>query len=614
MKKEIIVIGILALLLLSSFAVGLGSSNANGNTMKISDGGVKGYTTHGVIRINSDADFDSSHGVVGGSGTSDDPYIISRWDIDAHGAGNAIYVGNTTAYFVVENCYLHNASRHSWPYFDGDGITLYKVKNGKISGNNITNNDWDGIYIDSSSNNTISKNNITNNGDSGIYLSSSSYPSSSNNIISRNNITNNWEGIHLDITSGNTISGNIMIEDSIVLDGNKDTFTTQTIYTNNTVNGKPVYYYKNVNMNNASVPLDAGEVICGNVTWLKIESLNLSNGTVGIELGYSSNITISGNNIMNHDEQGIYLESSSSNIISGNNITNNYWDGIYLDFSSNNTISSNNITKNEEAGIGLHLSSNNTISSNNITKNYDGILLGYSSSNTIYDNLISNNGYYGIFIDSGSYNLIYNNSFYYNHGSGDTYDSSHVQAKDDGTNNSWNTSGTPHGYGNYWQDWANNNNTNDKNNDGIVDWPYKIDAPSGAKDEYPLRCPIIKSAPSAPYNLAANSGDGYVNLTWDKPICNGSSPITQYNIYRNGVLIKIKTVSSNQLWFNDTTVQNGQTYTYYVTAVNSVGESKKSNEVQATPSGAVPEFSTGIWLFIIMLIALLGVIRFSRFS
>ncbi len=34
--------------------------------------------------------------------------------------------------------------------------------------------------------------------------------------------------------------------------------------------------------------------------------------------------------------------------------------------------------------------------------------------------------------------LIYNNSFYYNYGSGDTYDSSYIQAYNKGMNNQWN--------------------------------------------------------------------------------------------------------------------------------------------------------------------------------
>ena len=70
--------------------------------------------------------------------------------------------------------------------------------------------------------------------------------------------------------------------------------------------------------------------------------------------------------------------------------------------------------------------------------------------------------------------------FYFNHGSNDSYNTSHVQAYDAGTNY-WNNDTM----GNYWYDWAKNNDTNDQNGDGIVDWPYKIDGGSN-QDEYPL--------------------------------------------------------------------------------------------------------------------------------
>ena len=87
--------------------------------------------------------------------------------------------------------------------------------------------------------------------------------------------------------------------------------------------------------------------------------------------------------------------------------------------------------------------------------------------------------------------------------------------------------------------------------------------------------------PSPPQNLQAKAGNRYVNLSWEVPSDNGGSAITGYRVYRNGTLIA--TVQANQLWYNDSEVKNGVTYTYYVTAVNSVGESQPSNEVQVTP-------------------------------
>ena len=562
------------------------------------------YTPHAPIRINSNADFTSANGVVGGSGTKDDPYIISGWDIDAHGTKNAIYIGNTTAYFVVENCYLHNASSHSWPYFYGDGITLYNVTNGNLENNTCTNNSEDGIYLEYSNNNVISNNNCSNNEGSGIAIF---------------------------VSSNNRLYGNKLANNGIVLWGGKETFTTQDIPTNNTVNGKPVYYYKNVNMRNATVPENAGQVILGNVSWLKIENLRISNASIAIEIGYSSNITIRNNTCTNNSEDGIEIGSSSNNVISNNNCTNNNGNGIEIGSSSNNVISNNTCTNNSEDGIEIGSSSNNVISNNNCTNNNgNGIEIGSSSNNVISNNtctnnsedgieiwwysntnvmrfnLISNNHYYGIYIGFGSGNIIYGNSFYYNHGSGDTYNSSYVQALDYGSNNWWNSTS---GIGNYWHDWANNNNSNDKNGDGIVDWPYPIPGWAGAKDYYPLKnplTPVPKLTPTAPRNLKAQAGMGYVNLTWEQPVGQGTSNISEYKIYRNGTLIA--TVPATQLWYNDTNVIPGVNYSYYVTAVNSVGESQPSNTVKATPTGAIPEFSS-VWIAVIAILSLLVVFR-----
>ena len=139
-----------------------------------------------------------------------------------------------------------------------------------------------------------------------------------------------------------------------------------------------------------------------------------------------------------------------------------------------------------------------------------------------------------------------------------------------------------------------------------MDWVYPIAGSAGAKDYYPLRCPVGKSALSQPFNLTAKTGDDYVNLTWEQPICNGGSNITGYRVYRNSTLIA--TVPGNQLWYNDTDVVPGVNYSYHVTAVKSAGESQPSNEVQATPSGPIPEFSSA-WIAIIAMLSLFALIR-----
>ena len=101
--------------------------------------------------------------------------------------------------------------------------------------------------------------------------------------------------------------------------------------------------------------------------------------------------------------------------------------------------------------------------------------------------------------------------------------------------------------------------------------------------------PTVSGAaePLAPSGLKTTAGDSQVSLTWNAPDSDGGSPLTGYRIYRGTgagletFLVEIGVVES----FVDTSVVNGQTYYYRVTALNSVGESIASIEVTGKSSG-----------------------------
>lgn len=87
--------------------------------------------------------------------------------------------------------------------------------------------------------------------------------------------------------------------------------------------------------------------------------------------------------------------------------------------------------------------------------------------------------------------------------------------------------------------------------------------------------------PNNPTNLAASSGNGQVTLTWDTV-----SGATGYNVKRATTTGGPYTTVTNNVYaltYADTTVTNGVTYYYVVTALNASGESGNSNEVSATP-------------------------------
>ncbi len=88
-----------------------------------------------------------------------------------------------------------------------------------------------------------------------------------------------------------------------------------------------------------------------------------------------------------------------------------------------------------------------------------------------------------------------------------------------------------------------------------------------------------------PTQLSAITGDNLVILNWCTPQLNPSfchnRELTGYNIYRDTLLINQELVTDSS--YSDNTVLNDSTYTYFVTAVYSDGESISSNMITATP-------------------------------
>ncbi|UCG68601.1 MAG: fibronectin type III domain-containing protein, partial [Thermoplasmata archaeon] len=117
---------------------------------------------------------------------------------------------------------------------------------------------------------------------------------------------------------------------------------------------------------------------------------------------------------------------------------------------------------------------------------------------------------------------------------------------------------------------------------------YKVSA-KNAVGEGPLSneaSATPATLPNAPTGLTTIVGDSHINITWVTPTSDGGYPITNYRIYRgiisSGEILFIEL--GNVLYYNDTTVTNGVTYYYKISAINVVGEGPLSDEVSATPA------------------------------
>ncbi len=392
--------------------------------------------SHSPIKINSNTQFATLAASEGwpGNGTVGNPYIISDYDINATGYGYGIYIGNVTVYFIIRNCTIYDAVEKSLPYNGGNGIMLYGDNHGIIYNNTIYDNGRHGIYCDYCTGVIIENNTVYKNTNSGIRVD---YGGS--NIIKGNTVySNGGYGINLYISSGNKVWDNNLTNDSIAL-GKRIAFTTQEISTNNTVNGKPVYYYSNVNFNNATLPSDAGEVILGNVTYAIVSGENISNMDVGIFVGFSKNIVIERNNISGFtwygiyygftnytrienntifngvtDADGIHLYYSKGNTIYGNNISA-CTNGVYLQYSDSNEVISNKFNSMSNEAVYVDSSDSSVITNNICTNSYDGIYVYNTYSADIENNTCINISYSAIKVDSSNtvtikYNLCINSN------------------------------------------------------------------------------------------------------------------------------------------------------------------------------------------------------------
>lgn len=405
------------------------------------------------------------------------------------------HIFEVTADYVNISGFTIKEARGDWWDFDIAGICLKYVEHCNIT-NNIASNNGDGIYLCYSSNNSITNNIASTNIWEGIYLYYSvnnsitnnialdnyrgiSLNSGNNNTITNNNPSNNSYGISSYYSSDNSITNNHFKNGGIHIFGYELSSYNTHVIEGNTLNEKPIYYYKNVN--GIKVTEDAGQVILANCTAATIENMNISVAD-SVQLAYTTNSEISNNNLS--DSYGVTLYYSNNNII-----YNNKASSITLYTSSNNnTINSNNLNSNSNLRINLWSSSNkNNVTNNNLSNNgWYGIDIYDSNNNNIYLNNFINNQY-AVRVYYASSNNIYLNNFINNEYS--------VYNPYSHSTNIWNsTSKVTYTYnvtpyenylGNYWDDFTGS----DSDGDGIGDDPYSIDSD---KDYYPLMEPFEK--------------------------------------------------------------------------------------------------------------------------
>lgn len=470
---------------------------------------------HEPITILGNRDFTEENGVVSGSGTAEDPYIIAGWEIDVpSGARYGIKIENTTAHVIFRGLILRGAMDA-----EGAAIHLGFTSNTTIEDTTVANS-LHGIEIICSRDITLKRNVLYVSG-RGLRVTGES-PEEYRHTIDETNLLNNYPVTYLYGKKKETVSAvrsthltlaaceNMTITNNEIIngDGIQLAFVKDSEISNNVVNrtspvptehgislyrssGNTIRDNELTNNRRAGVYLwlstqndiadnellanDYGAILAASDNNLVRENVVFANPT-GIEISAGSTGNEVTSNIITHKntKYGIAVEKAAANRLERNAIVE-CETGIMLDAQGNN----NTVMRNTIVGGAHGLSitgSYNEIAHNLIAHNSRGVLFSETfgkqkaRGNALYDNLFSKNAHHIYLNLDSAENRLYRNVFL---GKATSLVSDHGK-------NIWSVLGE----GNFWEDYAGS----DANGDGMGDVPVRV-YPAGAEDSFPLIFP-----------------------------------------------------------------------------------------------------------------------------
>ncbi|MBN1858948.1 right-handed parallel beta-helix repeat-containing protein [Candidatus Bipolaricaulota bacterium] len=172
------------------------------------------------IWINGDHEFTAENGVTGGTGTPNDPFVITSVRIDAGPCDYGIRIERTSSYFEIRDVEISGAAKA--------GIYLSYTENGAVLGCRLVAN-WTGIVINFGSSNRVSDCSFESNTDAiHAYFSHDNevvgnrfsenrtalwFDACHENAVTANDFVDNHTAVFLDLgSSGNILSENAFLE------------------------------------------------------------------------------------------------------------------------------------------------------------------------------------------------------------------------------------------------------------------------------------------------------------------------------------------------------------------------------------------------------------------
>jgi len=428
-----------------------------------------------------------------------DDLTVSQNDIyKCQNSGITVWNSNNTA--VTHNNFIQTR----------DPAYLAICTNCTIHANQVTGIGSSGFWVAGTDNASITHNNMTNEF-RGIFFSGTSYdilverntltdidyPIISQNaarVVIRDNLVNDSDnagdwgsygsyGISLDRIMHSKVWNNTMLHCGVGIYGQTlPEHNTHEISQNNTVNGRPVMYYKN----QSNVVVDGqevGEILLANCSHCTLSNLQIADSDFGLVAAFSDNVTVRNCNLSGNAYSQVYMRTNQDMNFSGSLFSG----GIYGILSFNSWGFTSNISL-----YGCIVTS----------CQYDGVHFIYATQTTIISSKFSGNGQFGVWLEDCSWGNITLNEFSNNTGGLILDDSMYFKVwHNNFINNTWQAGdsysntwddGYPSG-GNYWDNFTVTDVMtgplqNVPGTDGIGDQPFWLDPNS--LDNYPLMQPV----------------------------------------------------------------------------------------------------------------------------
>ena len=291
----------------------------------------------GPIMILSDADFTAENGVVSGTGSAEDPYLIAGVEVTAAPAdAYGVRIENTQAAFVLRGVMVQGVTDPA-----GAAVRIAFSSRGRLEACTISGS-VNGFEIVSSTG-IVMRDCVLYVTGLGLRVSGES-AEQYHHDINESNLLNNKEIRYYYGLDGQTISGLTTTHLTIAASRN------MTVTGNSVINGD------------------------------------------GLRLAFVTGSTVSANSVYRtsptYTEHGIFLLQSSDNVVADNSLRNNRLAGLQLTLSSRNVLRGNRLYAND-SGIRLVASDENQVLGNELLANVSGILLsGGSSGNSVAENVI----------------------------------------------------------------------------------------------------------------------------------------------------------------------------------------------------------------------------------